>query len=95
MQSQNTDTEKTSAEDVWPPVVKTVAEMEREKAETKRKELDLHDNALFLEFLERGDFHRHLCKASVEKTRFPDRVLWELFECCWSPHLRLLGAEED
>lgn len=94
IQSQNADTEQTqNPDDVWPPVVKTVAEMEQDKAETKRKELDAHDSALFLEFLERGDFHRHLCNASVAKTRFPDRVLWELFECCWSPSPpEILGA---
>jgi hypothetical protein len=87
------DTEKTKAKKpryVWSEV-DNVAESTREK---KRGALDLHENALFIEFLERGDFHRHLSKAAVKRRVFPDMLLWELFECCWSP-LESLGRKED
>lgn len=93
LQQQKMDTEKTKAKKlgyVWPEV-ESVAESAREK---KRRALDLHENALFIEFLERGDFHRHLSKAAVKRRVFPDMVLWELFECCWFP-LESLDTKED
>ncbi|KAK0737971.1 hypothetical protein B0T18DRAFT_237284 [Schizothecium vesticola] len=80
LQQQKMDTEKAKAKKsryVWPEV-DNVTESAREK---KRRALDLHENALFIEFLERGDFHRHLSKAAVKRRVFPDMVLWELFEC--------------
>ena len=56
----------------------------RSLAMRHRRELDAANSVLFIEFLERGNFHIHLTKAAEQKKRFPDKVLWEMFECCRS-----------
>ena len=39
------------------------------------------NGSLILEYLERGDLHQWICKATEENITFEDGVLWAVFNC--------------
>jgi hypothetical protein len=51
------------------------------KADTL-KQLDANRRLLFIEFMERGRFDDCIGKAGRVPVRFPNRVLWGIFDCC-------------
>ncbi|KAB5545793.1 kinase-like domain-containing protein [Coniochaeta sp. 2T2.1] len=48
---------------------------------TPLQQLDARRDMLFIEFMRRGDLERSLAKAATSKTRFPDYLLWKIFDC--------------
>jgi hypothetical protein len=47
-----------------------------------REELDAKNDLLFIEFMRRGDLGVYIKKAVKKGVRFPDQVLWHIFDCC-------------
>jgi hypothetical protein len=47
-----------------------------------KKRLDASRDMLFIEYMRRGDLDRYIKKAVAMGVRFPDRVLWQILECC-------------
>ncbi|KAK3898953.1 hypothetical protein C8A05DRAFT_18538 [Staphylotrichum tortipilum] len=45
------------------------------------EKLDLDPQALFIEYLPRGRLDDYIAKVGEANTRFPDKVLWRIFEC--------------
>jgi hypothetical protein len=39
------------------------------------------DEILFLEYLGRGSLHKMICEVQKNKTTFPNRILWLVFQC--------------
>lgn len=57
-------------------------EVIRDIKKMSREELDAKDDLLFIEFMRRGDLGVYIKKAVKEGVRFPDQVLWHIFDCC-------------
>jgi hypothetical protein len=58
------------------------------------EELDADKKVLFIEYMPRGRFDDYLGKIAVTKKRFPDPVLWQIFDCCKCESEDLTGSEE-
>ncbi|KAB5511509.1 kinase-like domain-containing protein [Coniochaeta sp. 2T2.1] len=54
-------------------------EVERERI--AKSKLDASRDMLFIEFMRRGDLERSLAKAASSNTRFPNYLLWKIFDC--------------
>ena len=55
--------------------------MHEMKLDTK-EDLDTDQRVLFIEYMRRGRFDDHIGKVAILKSRFPDLVLWHIFDCC-------------
>jgi hypothetical protein len=40
------------------------------------------DEIILLEYLGRGSLHKMICEVQKNKTTFPNRILWLVFQCC-------------
>jgi hypothetical protein len=45
------------------------------------EELDADKRVLFIEYMPRGRFDDYLGRIAVTGKRFPDQVLWQIFDC--------------
>ena len=45
------------------------------------KGVDATNEYMVLEYIERGDLHQWICKATEDGVTFEDGVLWAIFKC--------------
>lgn len=70
------------ADDFEDLVVIDKKEVVDDQKEATKKKLDAKQNLLFIEFMRRGDLDTYLEKVGVQRMRFPDQILWQIFHCC-------------
>ncbi|KAK4653268.1 hypothetical protein QC762_511883 [Podospora pseudocomata] len=46
-----------------------------------KKELDANQRVLFIQFMNRGRWDDHICRAAMTGRPFPTLVLWQVFDC--------------
>ena len=61
-----------------------------------KEKLDLDPQVLFIEYMSRGRLDDFIGRAGEARNRFPDKVLWRIFECRESfGGAEVLGRERD
>lgn len=53
-----------------------------DQMEAIKRHLDADENLLFIEFMRRGNIDTYLEKLGAQRLRFPNAILWQIFQCC-------------
>lgn len=56
-----------------------------DQMEAIKRQLDADENLLFIEFMRRGNLDTYLEKLGAQRLRFPNAILWQIFQCCKYP----------